>query len=46
MRDDGKVEVAVHQTLYSISDQLLDESDVLHIYTLTDDGLIARMDIE
>ena len=45
-RDDGKVEVAVHQSLYSISDQLLDESDVLHVYTLTDDGLIARMDIE
>ena len=45
-RDDGKVEVVVHQTLYSLADQLLDESDVLHVYTLTDDGLIARMDIE
>ena len=45
-RDDGKVEVAVHQSLYSIGDQLLDESNVLHVYTLTDDGLVARMDIE
>jgi uncharacterized protein (TIGR02246 family) len=45
-REDGKVEVAVHQLLYSVTDELLDDSNVLHVYTLTDDGLIARMDIE
>jgi hypothetical protein len=45
-REDGRVEVAVHQLLYTVGDELLDESNVLHVYTLTDDGLIARMDIE
>ena len=45
-REDGKVEVAVHQSLYSLADVLLDESDVLHVYTLNEEGLIARMDIE
>src|SRR5690349_23192431 len=45
-REDGKVEVAVHQRLYSVHDELLDESDVLHVYTLDEDGLIARMDID
>jgi hypothetical protein len=45
-REDGKVEVAVHQRLYSVTEALLDESDLLHVYTLTEDGLIARMDID
>src|SRR4051794_17890329 len=45
-REDGKVEVAVHQMLYSVAEVLLDESDVRHVYALTDDGLIARMDID
>src|SRR3954454_10684292 len=45
-REDGKVEVAVHQRLYSLADALLDESHLLHVYTLNADGLIARMDIE
>jgi ketosteroid isomerase-like protein len=45
-REDGKVEVAVHQMLYSVTDVLLDESNVRHVYTLDEDGLIARMDIE
>ena len=44
-REDGKVEVAVHQRLYSVTEELLDESNVLHVYTLDEDGLIARMDI-
>ena len=45
-REDGRVEVAVHQLLYSVAEVLLDESNLLHIYTLTDDGLIARMDLD
>jgi hypothetical protein len=45
-REDGKVEVAVHQRLYSVTEALLDESDLLHVYTLTEDGLIARMEID
>jgi ketosteroid isomerase-like protein len=45
-REDGKVEVAVHQMLYSVAEVLLDESHVRHVYTLTEDGLIARMDID
>src|SRR3954467_2245871 len=45
-REDGKVEVAVHQRLYSVAEVLLDESDLVHVYTLTEDGLIARMDLD
>lgn len=45
-REDGKVEVAVHQLLYSVAEQLLDESNLVHVYTLNEDGLIARMDID
>ena len=40
------MEVAVHQRLYSVTEALLDESDLLHVYTLTEDGLIARMEID
>jgi ketosteroid isomerase-like protein len=44
-RGDGSLAVTVRQVVHSRDGQLLDESDVLHVYRL-DDGLIQRMDVE
>ncbi|WP_236832798.1 nuclear transport factor 2 family protein [Blastococcus sp. KM273128] len=43
-RDDGTVEVAVHQVFRDRAGTILEISDVRHVYTFDDDGLVARMD--
>jgi hypothetical protein len=45
-RGDGRIEVAVHQQVRSRTGELLDENDVLHVYTFEEGGLISRMDVE
>jgi hypothetical protein len=46
-REDGRTEVAVHQTVRRPGTQeLLAEDDVLHVYTFDAEGLVSRMDVE
>ena len=44
-RPDGKVAVDVHQLVRSLDGTLLDEGDVVHVYSFQG-ALIARMDVE
>ncbi|RSK41172.1 nuclear transport factor 2 family protein [Hymenobacter perfusus] len=44
-RQDGTVEIIVHQTVQDLQENLLFDGTVKHIYTLQD-GLLQRMDIE
>jgi SnoaL-like domain len=44
-RDDGTVEVAVHQVFRDRAGTILEISDVRHVYAF-DDGLVSRMDTE
>ncbi len=44
-REDGKVEVAVHQLVRALNGEVLSDTDVTHVYTI-ENGLIERMDIE
>ncbi|RFU19208.1 nuclear transport factor 2 family protein [Geodermatophilus marinus] len=44
-RDDGTVEVAVHQVVRDRTGTLLDVSDVRHVYAF-DGDLVRRMDVE
>ena len=44
-RPDGRVAVAVHQTVRGLDGTLLSEADLIHVYTF-EDGLIRRMDVE
>ncbi len=44
-RQDGTVEVTVHQVVKDLQGELIFDGTVKHIYTLQDD-LIRRMDIE
>jgi len=44
-RDDGKIEVKVHQLVKALNGDVLSDTEVTHIYTVVD-GLIERMDIE
>ena len=44
-REDGKIEVEVHQLVKDLQGDVLFEGKVKHIYTIKD-GLIENMDIE
>lgn len=44
-RQNGSVEIIVHQIVKDLKDDLLFDGTVKHIYTLQD-GLLRRMDIE
>ena len=44
-KQDGTLEIAVHQTVKDLKGNLLFDGSVKHIYTLQD-GLLRRMDIE
>jgi hypothetical protein len=44
-REDGRLEVAVHQVVKDMQGQLLFDGQVKHIYTIQD-GLLKQMDIE
>ena len=44
-RDDGRVAVAVEQTVLDLDGGLIAKRSVRHVYTLRD-GLVARMDVE
>ena len=44
-REDGKVEVLVHQVVKSLDGTILFDGETRHIFTFAD-GLIQRMDIE
>jgi hypothetical protein len=44
-RSDGRLAVTVRQTVRSLDGQLLNDSQVVHVYRL-DDGLIHAMDVE
>jgi hypothetical protein len=44
-RDDGRVAVAVEQTVLDLDGGLIAKRSVCHVYTLRD-GLVARMDVE
>lgn len=44
-REDGKLEVAVHQLVKDTQGQVLFDGLVKHLYTI-EDGLIKQMDIE
>src|SRR5918911_1560330 len=43
--DDGRVAVAVEQTVLDLDGGLIAKRSVRHVYTLRD-GLVARMDVE
>ena len=45
VREDGRIAVAVHQTVRSLEGELVGEGDVVHVYALRD-GLVERMDVE
>jgi ketosteroid isomerase-like protein len=45
-RPDGRVAVAVYQTVRSLDGDLIGEGRVHHVYTLGDEGLVTRMDVE
>ncbi len=44
-RQDGTIEVTVHQLVKDLEDHLMFDGTVKHIYTVQD-GLLRRMDIE
>jgi hypothetical protein len=44
-REGGKIEVKVHQVVKSLSGEVLSDSEVRHIYTISD-GLIEGMDLK
>jgi ketosteroid isomerase-like protein len=44
-RDDGRVEVAVHQVVRDPGGRILDVADVRHVYSFEGD-LVRRMDVE
>jgi hypothetical protein len=44
-REDGTLEIAVHQTVKDLQGNLMFDGTVKHIYTIQD-GLLRRMDIE
>jgi hypothetical protein len=44
-REGGVTEVKVHQLVKSIGGEVLSDSEVLHVYTITN-GLIERMDLK
>jgi hypothetical protein len=44
-REDSKTDVRVHQIVKSLSGDVLSDSEVWHVYTITND-LIERMDIK
>ena len=44
-REDGKLEVTVHQIVKDLQDNLVFDGVVKHIYTIQD-GLLQKMDIE
>lgn len=44
-REDGKLEVAVHQVVKDMQGQLLFDGPVKHVYTIQDE-LLKQMDIE
>ena len=44
-REDGKIDVRVHQLVKSLSGDLLSDSEVWHVYTFAD-GLIEHMDLK
>ena len=44
-RQDGSLEVTVHQKVWDLEDKLVFDGTVKHVYTF-DDGLIKTMDIE
>ena len=45
-RDDGRIEVAVHQVVRDPSGSILAIADVRHVYAFDDGDLVTRMDIE
>lgn len=44
-RPDGTLAVDVHQTVRTLSGEVIGDQGVIHVYKLRD-GLIARMDVE
>jgi hypothetical protein len=44
-REGGKTEVKVHQLVKSLGGDVLSDTEVWHVYTITN-GLIERMDLE
>jgi hypothetical protein len=44
-REDGTIEVKVHQSVKALNGDILSDTEVRHVYTVADD-LIERMDIE
>ena|ERR1700733_10261514 len=44
-RTEGSISVLVHQTVKDLSGTLLNDGEVVHVYTF-EDGLIKAMDIE
>ena len=44
-REEGKVDVKVHQLVKSLSGDVLSETQVWHVHTIVD-GLIERMDLK
>lgn len=44
-REDGKIEVKVHQIVKSLSGDVLSDTEVGHVYTIAN-GLIERMDLK
>ena len=44
-RDDGRIEVDVHQVVRDRSGHILDVADVRHVYSF-DGDLVSRMDVE
>ncbi len=44
-QEDGTTEVKVHQVVKSLAGDLLSDSEVRHVYSITD-GLIDRMDLK
>ncbi|MBZ4044556.1 hypothetical protein [Flavobacterium hibisci] len=45
-RENGSLEVRVHQNVKHLQGDLVFDGMVKHIYTFQDDGLIKKMDIE
>jgi hypothetical protein len=43
---DGRLAVDVHTVVRDRAGALIDERDLVHVYTFAPDGLIVRMDIE
>jgi hypothetical protein len=45
-RPDGSIAVAVHQTVRDLAGATLVDGPVTHVWTVDDDGLVTRMEIE